>query len=475
MTSPIEKLLQEKESETLEFKLGRCAMDLLGRAVCGLLNQQGGVLLWGVNDDGKPSGVDRANERAVELNTFLMRQLNPRPLLSVTVHPIRGHEVVAVEVPMGSEKPYSLSREIWVRLGATTLRASGEQSTTLVERSAATLDRWEREPMPGFGLEDCDQKELQQARTEIVSLGRFGIEIPEANEELLSKLYIYRNGQFTNAAVVLFAREPRAWAPNLAIRITTHTADGEVTGDLMVEGPAVRSLREAVAAIQQRTGRSVKFPKGQLERVERPAYALEVLREGLVNAMVHRDYESSGVGVLVRIFPDHLVITNPGRLPDGWKGRDLGRKQQSRPGNPDIAQVFRLRGLMEQLGLGAHRIVAECKNLGAEPPEWKAEMNTVALTLFSAPALAVAPTLNPRQDAFLKSQKVGQQFKRSDYAVSAALSDRQTRRDLTELEQLGLIERRGAGPATTYLIVARRGSAIHDPATIRPNPAKRKK
>ena len=475
MSWPIEKLLQEKESETLEFKSGRCAMDVVGRAVCGLLNQQGGVLLWGVSDDGKPSGVDRASERAVELNTFLMRQLNPRPLLSVTVHPIRGHEVIAVEVPMGSEKPYSLSREIWVRLGATTLRASGEQSTTLVERSAATLDRWEREPMPGFSLEDCDQKELLQARNEIVDLGRFGIEIPEANEELLSKLYIYRNGQFTNAAVVLFAREPRAWAPNLAIRITTHTANGEVTSDLIVEGPAVRSLREAVAAIQQRTGRSVKFPKGQLERVERPAYALDVLREGLVNAMVHRDYESSGVGVLVRIFPDHLVITNPGRLPDGWKGSDLGHKHQSRPGNPDIAQIFRLRGLMEQLGLGAHRIVTECKNLGAKTPVWKAELNTVALTLFSAPALAVAPTLNPRQGAFLKSHKAGQQFKGSDYAASAALSERQTRRDLTELEQLGLIERRGAGPATTYRIVGPHGSAIPDPATIRPNPAKQKK
>ena len=464
MSWPIEKLLHEKESETLEFKSGRSTPDVLGRAVCGLLNQQGGVLLWGVDDDGKPSDVARAGERAAELNTFLMRQLNPRPLLSVTVHSVRGHEVIAVEVPVGSEKPYSFNREIWVRLGATTLRASGEQSTTLVERSAATLDRWEREPMPGFGLEDCDVKELQQARTEIANFGRFGIEVPEVNEELLSKLYIYRNGQFTNASVVLFAREPRAWAPNLAIRITTHTPDGEVTGDLLLEGPAVRILREAVAAIQQRTGRSVTFPKGQLERVERPAYALDVLREGLVNAMVHRDYESSGGGVLVRIFPDHLVITNPGRLPDGWKGSDLGNKHQSRPGNPDIAQVFRLRGLMEQLGLGAHRIVTECKRLGAKSPVWKAELKTVTLTVFSAPALATAPTLSPRQDAFFRAHKAGRSFKGSDYAASAEVSERQARRDLTELERLGLIERQGAGPATTYRVVAPRGDASSDPA-----------
>ena len=450
MSSTIEKLLKESESETLEFKAGRCPLDVLGKTVCGMLNQQGGLLLWGVDDNGKASGVAQAANRATELNEFLMRRLNPRPLLSVTMHSIRDKEIIAIEVPVGSEKPYSLSREIWVRVGSSTMRASHEQSSRLVERSAAALDRWEREPLPGFGIEDCDAKELKQAQVEIAKAGRFGIEVPEANEELLTKLYLYRNGQFSNAAVVLFAREPRAWAPNLAVRITTHTADGEATSDLMIEGPAVRMLREAVAAIQQRTGLSVAFPKGQLERVERPAYPLYALREGLVNAMVHRDYESSGVGVHVRIFPEHLVITNPGALPDGWNGSDLARRHESRPANPDIARVFYLRELMDQLGLGTQRIITECKSLGAKAPAWKAEKSTVTLTLFSAPALATSPDLIPRQQTFVKNLKPGHAFKAGDYADSAGVSLRQARRDLADLEKLGLLERQGAGPSTTY-------------------------
>jgi ATP-dependent DNA helicase RecG len=450
MSSTIAKLLKESESETLEFKAGRCPLDVLGKTVCGMLNQQGGLLLWGVDDGGKASGVTQAAIRATDLNEFLMRRLNPRPLLSVTVHPIRDKEIIAVEVPVGSEKPYSLSREIWVRVGSSTMRASHDQSSHLVERSAAALDRWEREPLPGFVIEDCDAKELKQAQLEIAKAGRFGIEVPEANEELLTKLYLYRNGQFSNAAMVLFARVPRAWAPNLAIRITTHTADGEATSDLMLEGPAVRMLREAVAAIQQRTGLSVAFPKGQLERVERPAYPLYALREGLVNAMVHRDYESSGVGVHVRIFPEHLTITNPGALPEGWKGSDLGRKHESRPANPDIARIFYLRELMDQLGLGAQRIIAECKSLGAKAPAWKAEKGSVTLSLFSAPALATSPDLSPRQQDFLKSLKAGQSFKVGDYSILAKVSERQARRDLADLEKLSLLERQGAGPSTVY-------------------------
>jgi ATP-dependent DNA helicase RecG len=441
MNTVIEKLLKERESETLEFKAGRCPLDMLGKTVCGMLNQQGGLLLWGVDDDGKASGVNQAASRATELNEFLMRSLNPRPLLSVTVHPIRDKEIIAIEVPIGSEKPYALSRAIWVRLGSSIMRASHDQSSRLVERSAAALDRWEREPLPGFSMEDCDAKELKQAQAEIAKAGRFGIEVPEANEELLTKLYLYRNGQFSNAAVVLFARAPRAWAPNLAVRITTHTADGEATSDLMLEGPAVRMLREAVAAIQQRTGQSVAFPKGQLERVERPAYPLYALREGLVNAMVHRDYESSGVGVHVRIFPEHLVITNPGALPEGWKGSDLGRKHESRLANPDIARIFYLRELMDQLGLGAQRIIAECKSLGAKAPAWKAEKGSVTLSLFSAPAVTTSPDLSPRQQDFLKSLKSGQAFKVSDYSAIAKVSERQARRDLADLEKLSLLER----------------------------------
>jgi len=135
-----------------------------------------------VDDEGKPTGIADTKNRAAGLNEFLMRRINPRPLLSVAVHLVRGHEIIAVEIPVGSEKPYSLNREIWVRLGSSTMRADRDQSSRLVERSTAILDRWEREPLPGFVLEDCDSKELRQAQAEIAKAGRFGIDVPDADE-----------------------------------------------------------------------------------------------------------------------------------------------------------------------------------------------------------------------------------------------------------------------------------------------------
>lgn len=451
MSREIAALLATKESEQLAFASPRSTLEQVGSTLCGMLNQQGGVLLWGVDSKRQPAGLPQAKQRASELNEYLMRQVVPRPLLSVSVHTIRGKEIIAVDVPAVTDKPYSLSREIWVRLGTTTLRASQEQSSRLVERSAATLERWEREPMPGFSLTDCDTNELHQARLEIAQTGKFGLEIPAADEDLLSRLYLYRSGQFSNAAVVLFARQPRAWSPNFALRLTTHSAKGEVLHDLMLEGPAIRMLREAVDAIQHRTGSELTFPKGRLERVERSAYPLYALREGLVNAIVHRDYTSPAVGVQVRLYPDRLIIVNTGTLPQGWKGSDLGRRHESHPANPDIARIFYLRGLMEQLGLGTQRIIAECKAAGAKAPLWKAENQTVSLTLFAAPAAPSAPNLLDRQTRFLRSLKSKAPFKISDYVTGTGVSERQARRDLAALEKQGVVQRQGSGPATHYL------------------------
>src|SRR5205814_10363452 len=146
---------------------------------------RGGVIVWGVDEGGTPTGLKDAAVRARELNDFLIRHLNPRPLLSVSVTETKNAQLVVVDIPTGADRPYSFRREIFVRVGAKTLRASDDLSADIVERSAARLDRWEREPMPGFAIEDCDENEFEQARTEITQAGRFGADVPRSDQELL--------------------------------------------------------------------------------------------------------------------------------------------------------------------------------------------------------------------------------------------------------------------------------------------------
>ena len=457
MKSDVSRILEQGASETTEFRGARAPLDALVKAVCGMLNQQGGVLVWGVDDEGQVVGLENVENKAKELNDFLMMHLNPRPLLSVSVRDAQKKRVIVVDTPPGADKPYSVDREIWVRLGRATLRANPEVTATIVEQSAAQLDRWERAPMPGFNLEDCDSNELTRARTDIANAGRFGVDLPASAEELLRRLFLLRNGQLTNAAAVLFARQPRAWAPNLAVRIVSYAQGktGPIGNDTIVEGPAIQVLKEVVGIAQQRTGFSGRFEKRRLEREDRPAYAVFALREGLVNALVHRSYGSIGGDVRVEVFPDYLTIRNPGNLPDGWKTEDLANRHESHPRNPDIARVFYLRELMEQLGVGTQKLIQACKELGAKAPIWRAERNTVSLTLFRAPEPEATAQLPDRQVQFLSSAKPGTEFKVGDYANAAKISKRQARRDLAELENLGLVKRHGKGPATSYRRTAR--------------------
>jgi ATP-dependent DNA helicase RecG len=449
-----------------------------------MLNQQGGRIVWGIDSRGEPRGISNAEDKAAELRTLLMTRIVLRPLLSVATEAFAGKTFVLVEIPPGADKPYAFDRKVWVRLGTKTWQATDDATAQMIGQGATRESRWGRQPMPGFDLEDCDETELSEAQREIVGTSRFGAGIPEGAAALLRALYLYNSEQLTNAAMVLFARDPLEWAPNLALRVIAYSSQkqGKALHEQTVQGPAVRVLRQAIAIIQQQTGFTGIFSPGGLAREDQPAYALDALREGLVNAIAHRDYNAPGGQLRVEIFPDRLLIQNPGSLPDGWTGRDMLSREESHPTNPDIARVLYLRGLMERLGIGGRRLAAACRALKARPPVWKSADGVVSLTLFRAPLPPVDAVLLPRERDFLRTLKPGTIFKAESYAANADLSLRQARRDLTHLETLGILTRTGRGSQTLY-------TAAHKPTPrpqkkttlqkksgqVRPSPAKPKR
>lgn len=452
MKSDIEEIIEKGENERVELLGPRTHISTLARTVCGMLNQQGGIVIVGVLEKGEVVGVEDSKMLVDELHDYVATHFSPLPLVSVVCHEVNGKQVIVVDVPQGADKPYSVQRMIFVRVGKQTLKANTSQTSTMVQSAASQFGRWECEPLPGFEIGDCDSNELSDARAEIVDAGRLGATVPVDSLDLLRRLHLSRSGQLTNAAAVMFAKDPLDWSPNLAIRIVSFSNDkmGDIANDSLIYGPAVQCLRKAIATIQQRTGYTGRFVRSELERKDVPAYALYALREGLVNAITHRDYTVVGGQVRVEIYKDRLLIQNPGRLPEGWKPVDLRNKHGSVPFNPDIARIFYLRGLMEQLGIGTQKLIAECRAIKATMPRWEASMNMVTLTLFAAPEPESKVTLNERQERFLTLIKLGKSYKSSDYAALTGVVERQARRELVELVELGLLVRSGSGPATVY-------------------------
>jgi ATP-dependent DNA helicase RecG len=132
-------------------------------------------------------------------------------------------------------------------------------------------------------------------------------------------------------------------------------------------------------------------------RRDTPTYPWGALREGVMNALTHRDYAAFDGQLSIQIKSAQIEIWNPGRLPEGMTVQDLPRGHVSRPPNPNIAHVFFLRGLIERVGIGTQRIVQECQAAGLPDPVWELRAGGVSLTL-----RLPASILSERQVAFLR-------------------------------------------------------------------------
>ena len=182
---------------------------------------------------------------------------------------------------------------------------------------------------------------------------------------------------------------------------------------------------------------------------------MTALREGVMNALVHRDYSSSG-SITISILPDSLQISNPGGLPEGLKPADLKRDHPSVPRNPDIAHVCFLRGFIEKVGRGTQRIVEDCREARLHDPKWQSSSLETILTFFT-PASGFAQTLvedlNDRQQKILAAIQEHKPLSANDVAklLGGEVTDRTVRNDLQTLVNGQWLVRRGRGRSTLYV------------------------
>jgi ATP-dependent DNA helicase RecG len=251
---------------------------------------------------------------------------------------------------------------------------------------------------------------------------------------------------------VLYGENPGPRLPQTRIRATRFAADkgGDFLDDRVLEGCASALLEQVFEFVRQHVRVEARFNPSKLAREDRPQFPLTASREGLINAIIHRDYGLTSGGMAVGIYPERIEIWNSGRLPSGLNVADLKRAHPSLPANPDMAHVFHLRGLIERFGRGTLAIIEQCREFGLPPPEWKAAPSGVTLTLR---ATRQVKALNERQKALLLRLEPGQSLEPGDYyrQMEGTVSQRQAQRDLSNLERGGWLRQEGEGPSTVYV------------------------
>ena len=363
-----ERLLAKGESATLEFKASPERKDAIARAVCALLNTHGGVVVVGVEDDGRPNGSVTENH-VTQLQRFLRGRITPSVLFDVSFDQTSRGDVISVGVPAGADLPYVFDGAVFVRVGASTRPATARALRELVENSALSTTRWERRPSVGLEVDGIELPLLRQ--TVHRAADRRGYLFDNASDPAatLSQLALYQSGQLTNAADVLFGKKVAQRHPQTRLRAVCYSSDraGDFLDEQLYEGPAFRLLEDATAFLKRHVAIGAEFHEGELHRESKPKYPFSALREGLVNALVHRDYAAFSGSVSVSVYLDRVEIWNTGTLPRGISPRDLPLASHlSILVNPDIGHVFYLH---ESHGAGWSRDIQNCARV---PRGWDA-------------------------------------------------------------------------------------------------------
>ena len=190
---------------------------------------------------------------------------------------------------------------------------------------------------------------------------------------------------------------------------------------------------------------------------------VQAVTETIVNAVVHRDYLSTG-SVQVMLFKDRLEVWNPGRLPKGMTVEKLNGEHASLPVNPLLANPVYLAGYIEQVGTGTNDVIDRCVELGLRKPEFRQDEDFMVTlwrkegsgTVQSDPEVIQSDPERSKTDPNLLDAvydliKENHAISRAELARRLETSERQVRKAIDELRDKKI--RRKGGDSGEWEII----------------------
>ncbi len=371
------------ESATLDFKGdGRSADDTvanLAAALACFANAQGGTVVVGVADAvaGPAAFVGtRLDPDTTKHQVF--ERTDPHLVVAVEVVEVLGVRLLLASTP-ASSTVHSVSGRHTERLGPSCHPMSAERITQVM------LDRRSQDWSAldsGIGTAQADAVALAHARSYLADhpSPRSAALARLADTDLLRALGVSTSsGTLTNAGALLFTTST---APMTSVEQIAYVYRRSVSGSLVANeqlpAPLMTALHRTLELIDARLDRtSVNLAGGRQIQVGDVPEA--VIREAVVNAVMHRDYRSPD-RIVIDHSPGRLTVTSPGGFVSGVS-TDTVLTTSSRVRNAQLAGAIRSLGLAETAGTGVDRMFAEMARTGYQPPAYAAGPSHVTLTL----------------------------------------------------------------------------------------------
>jgi ATP-dependent DNA helicase RecG len=432
-------------------------IDALAETLVAFANGDGGTIVVGLDEHGKPTGhvypedVESALRRAEAMC---------RPPIHTGWEQIdlAGSLLIAVTVARSVELHSVSDGRVVIRMGAENRPLAGDA----IRQLAATKSsgEFETEVVPGARRADLDDEVIAEyiAKREERQRRR----VTATPDELLHEIgALDAQGQPTVAGMLLFGKNPQQFLPQAGLVFvkfigTEPRGEGGLPGYGRREeigGPLARIIEGAWDVIweEMHVGAVVKG----LEREERTEYPPFAVRECLVNAVCHRDYRLKGRRIEIRMFADRMEVISPGGLPGFITVDNLVEEHFSR--NPRLVAGLFQWGYIEELGLGIDRMIEEMTQAGHHPPLFKALPYSFTVSLSNIKERRPMPqwekAMNERQArALTYLRERGQITNREYQQLCPDVSAETLRLDLADLVTRGAVMRIGAKKGTYYIL-----------------------
>ncbi|MFC4854384.1 ATP-binding protein [Actinophytocola glycyrrhizae] len=371
MSDDLVATLGTEETPGLEFKESAKDTKAIRQAICAFANDLpnlgGGDLLVGVTDKGIAlDDVDTSDRTQLALSDIRdSGKIIDRPSMVVSKAVFRGKHVIHIHVEASSTPPVRLDGVVWVRPGPTTRRATRDDERVLSERRRYRDSPFDSRPAFDTSIEDID---MLRFRSDVLP-AFVSPEVLEENgrpvEMQLASIRITDAERTpTNMGLLLVGLNPSGFIPGAYLQFIRYSGldvDAPVIDAQELRGNILDSVDRLQSMLLGHLHTSIQATSAFAEK-DRPEYPIEALREACLNAVIHRNYESSNAPIRIAWFDDRIEITNPGGPYGSVRADNFDRINDYR--NPSLAGAMKELGFVNRFGRGIGRIQAALKRNG---------------------------------------------------------------------------------------------------------------
>ena len=315
----IMSLATQPESNTLEFKSSLKQIRPAMETLCGFLNGQGGTVLIGIGDQGKILGQTISDRTKQEIARELSR-IEPHAELMSYYVPVNSKQfIVVLQASPSSYKPHVYDGRAFERVESTTRRVSQHYYEQLLVQRNQLNHAWEDAFAVDYTMDMLDEEEVKRTVYEGIQQNRLPtMASSETTEATLSRFKLLHQGKLRRAAIVLFAKENHIYYKQCMIKMARFAGVnkyGELLDSQHIEGNAFKLLAEAENFLRRHLAIASTFQVDNFKRIDQSALPFPAIREALINALCHRDYENKSAAISLAIYDDRLEVWSYGKLP----------------------------------------------------------------------------------------------------------------------------------------------------------------